>query len=238
MQEILPSIMTTRLAVDEKLELKEINIPENPQQPKLLILLARFISVIFHPLFIPIYVVWFLLYVQPYFYAGFSDWDKSKILISAILMYTFFPLVTVGLLKALKFIDSIYLKTQRDRIIPYVVCGIWYFWMWYVWHNLPDIPAIQVKFGFAIFLASSIGLIINSYMKVSMHALAAGVLLVFMLTLAFAQYLDSPIYLTIAILIAGLSCTARLIASDHSAVEVYTGLFIGIISQLLSNWLA
>jgi hypothetical protein len=75
-------------------------------------------------------------------------------------------------------------------------------------------------------------------MKVSMHALAAGVLMVFMLTLAFAQALDSALYLSIALLIAGLSCTARLIASDHSPKEVYTGLIIGIISQLISNWLA
>ncbi|MCC7401413.1 MAG: hypothetical protein IT214_08005 [Chitinophagaceae bacterium] len=230
--------MTTRLAVDEQHELKEINVPEMPQQPAVLRIMAKIISVLLHPLFIPVYVVWFLLYVQPYYYAGFSEWDKSKILISAILMYTFFPLVTVGLLKALKFIDSIFLKTQRDRIIPYVVCGIWYFWMWYVWHNLPDIPAMQVKFGFAIFLASSIGLIANSYLKVSMHALAAGVLLMFMLTLSMAQAVDTAMYLTIAILITGLSCTARLIASDHSQKEIYTGLFIGIISQLVSNWFA
>ncbi len=230
--------MTTRLAVDEQHELKEINIPGIPQQPKILRIAAKIISIILHPLFIPVYVVWFLLYVQPYYYAGFSDWDKSKILISAVLMYTFFPLITVGLLKALNFIDSVFLKTQKDRIIPFVVCGIWYFWMWYVWHNLPDIPAVQVKFGFAIFLASSLGLIANIYMKVSMHALAAGVLLVFMLTLAFAQALDSGVYLFLSILIAGLACTARLIASDHTPKEVYVGLIIGIVSQLISNWLA
>lgn len=230
--------MTTRLAVDEQNELKEISVPEMPQQPGMLKFAAKIFSVILHPLFIPVYVVWFLLYVQPYFYAGFTNWDKSKILISATLMYTFFPLVTVGLLKALKFIDSIFLKTQRDRIIPYVVCGIWYFWMWYVWRNLPEIPSIQVKFGFAVFLASSIGLITNTYMKVSMHALAAGVLMTFIFTLSFAGALDSGIYLTIAILIAGLSCTSRLIVSDHSQKEIYTGLFIGIISQLISTWLA
>lgn len=230
--------MTTRLAVDDQNELKEINVSEIPQQSKPLRIIANFISIILHPLFIPVYVVWFLLYVQPYYYTGFSNWDKSKILISAILMFTFFPMVTVGLLKALKFIDSIFLRTQKDRIIPYVACGIWYFWMWYVWHNLPDIPAVQVKFGFAIFLASSMGLLANISIKVSMHAMAAGVLLMFMLTLAFTQALDSPLYLVIAILIAGLSCTARLISSDHTPQEVYLGLIIGIISQLISNWLA
>ncbi len=230
--------MTTRLAIDDHHELKEINIPEAPQQSKALRIIAKLFSVILHPLFIPVYVVYFLLYIQPYYYAGFTDWDKSKILISSVLMFTFFPLVTVGLLKALKFIDSIFLKTQRDRIIPYVACGIWYFWMWYVWHNLPDIPAVQIQFGFAIFLTSTLGLLANIYLKVSMHAMAAGVLLMFMLTLAFANVLDSAIYLILAILITGLSCTSRLIASDHSTKEIYVGLIIGILSQLIANRLA
>lgn len=230
--------MSTKLAVNQQNQLQEIRVPEMPQQPKILRVTAKIISYIFHPLFIPVYVVWFMVYIQPYFYAGFSDWDKSKVIISSILMYSFFPVVTVGLLKALNFIDSVFLKTQRDRIIPFVVCGIWYFWMWYVWHNLPDIPRVQVKFGFAVFLASSAGLMANIYMKVSMHALAVGVMSTFMLKLTFSQADISGFYLSLSILITGLVCTARLICSDHSYKEIYTGLVIGVASQLIAYWLA
>ncbi|MFI5133396.1 MAG: hypothetical protein ACHQEB_03615 [Chitinophagales bacterium] len=228
--------MSAGLAVDDKSQLQEMRIPEMPKQPKALRIIAKIISYIFHPIFVPVYVVYFMVYIHPYFYSGFSDWDKTKVLISAILMYSFFPLVTVSLLKALKFIDSIFLKTQKDRIIPFVVCGIWYFWMWYVWRNLPDIPRIQVKFGFAIFLASSAGLMANIYMKISMHAIAVGVLSAFMMLLAFSQEINFGVYLSITFFITGLVCTARFIVSDHTQKEVYVGLLIGIASQIVANW--
>lgn len=228
--------MDTRLIVDEEHHLKEMQMPENPNQPKVLRIVAKIISYVFHPLFIPVYVVFFLVYIQPFLYAGFSEWDKSKIIISAILMYTFFPLVTVGLLKALKFIDSIFLKTQKDRIIPYVVCGIWYFWMWYVWHNLLEIPREQVSLSLAIFLASAAGLIGNIYLKVSMHAIAVGVMCTFMTSFVLSQEINFGKYLAISFLITGLVCTARLIASDHSQKEIYAGLIIGIASQIIANW--
>jgi hypothetical protein len=38
------------------------------------------------------------------------------------------------------------------------------------------------------------------------------------------------------LLITGLVCSSRLIVSDHTAREVYTGLFIGVASQLVAHW--
>jgi len=44
------------------------------------------------------------------------------------------------------------------------------------------------------------------------------------------------IYLSAAILIAGLVCTSRLLISDHYPFEVYAGFFLGIISQSIATW--
>jgi hypothetical protein len=157
-------------------------------------------------------------------------------MIQAFVMFTFFPVVTVLLLKALNFINTVYLNTQKDRIIPLIACGIWYFWIWYVWHNLPDYPAAAVQFALAIFIASSIGLIANIYMKVSLHAISMGVMITLILLLAFTQEISFGIYTSMALFITGLVCTARFIVSDHTQKEVYIGLFVGIISQLLAGW--
>jgi hypothetical protein len=40
--------------------------------------------------------------------------------------------------------------------------------------------------------------------------------------------------LCIAIIIAGLVCTARLLISDHSTKEIYTGLMVGVLSQVVA----
>lgn len=197
---------------------------------------AKAISYIFHPVFIPLYAVWFMVYEHPYLFAGFTQKEKVLVMAQAFAMFTFFPLVTVLLLRALKFIESIQLKKQKDRIIPLVACGVWYFWIWYVWRNLPDYPKPAVQLALAVFISSWIGLMMNIKMKISLHAIGAGVMIMFILLLAFTQQLNFGIYISIALLIAGLVCTARFIVSDHTAREIYGGLFAGFASMLVAYW--
>ena len=229
--------MPARLAVDSQNQLQEFRKNEFPPQPARFRFAAKVISIIFHPVFVPIYVICFLVYIHPYLFAGFSSENKSIAMIQAFVMFTFFPVVTVLLLKALKFINTIYLQAQKDRIIPFVACGIWYFWIWYVWHNLPEYPVVAAQFALAIFVAASIGLLVNIYMKVSMHAISMGVMITFILLLAFSEDISFGVYISVALFIAGLVCTARFIVSDHTQKEVYVGLLVGIISQLLAGWL-
>lgn len=198
---------------------------------------ARIISYVFHPLFIPVYISWFLMYISPVFPA-FSAVDKTLLLIRFAVMYTVFPLVTVLLAKGLGFIDSIYLKTQKDRIIPYIACGVYYFWMWYVLRNQQQFPSFLIMLSLAIFLASSIGLIANSFMKVSMHSISLGVMISFILLLAFRTDINFGPYIAVAFVIAGLVCSARLVNSDHYPIEVYTGLAIGIFAELIASYFA
>jgi hypothetical protein len=55
--------------------------------------------------------------------------------------------------------------------------------------------------------------------------------------MALTEPLPFGLYLTTALFIGGLVCTARFIISDHSPKEVYVGLLIGMISQLIGHWL-
>lgn len=198
---------------------------------------AKIISYIFHPLFIPVYISWFIVRIQPYLFSGFSEWDKKVIMLRFLVMYALFPLVTVLLLKGLGFIKSIYLRTQKDRIIPYIACGVFYFWMWYVLHNQPEWPHPVVVLALAVFIASSAGQIANIYMKVSMHAISVGVMCTFVGMLAFTQETNFGTYISVAVFITGLVCTARFIISDHTPKEIYGGLIIGILSQVIAFYI-
>ncbi len=228
--------MSTRLMVDQSSQLQELRETSHQPQNLVIRLIAKIISYIFHPLFVPVYIAWFLITVQPYLFASFTPVEKMITLIRFIVMYSFFPLVTVLLAKGLGFLDSIYLKTQKERIIPYIACGIYYFWMSYVLRNQPQFSKEVVQLSMAIFIASSIGLLVNIYMKVSMHGISMGILLVFMALLAFTQAGSYTVYLSAAFLVAGLVCTARFIVSDHTAGEIYMGLLVGGASQLLAIW--
>ena len=230
--------MRTRLVVDEQNQLQQVGLSKQYGYPPFVTVPAKAFSVIFHPIFIPVYLSWFLVYQHHFLFSGFSEWDKTKLMLQFFVMYTFFPVITTLLLKALGFIKSIFLKTQRDRIIPYVVSGIYYFWVWYVLRNQLQYPKEIVSFSLAAFIASSIGLMANIYLKVSMHAIAVGVMGTFMALLAFSDTSNISLYLLFAFLITGIVCTSRLLVSDHNQREVYTGLFIGIVSQVAAHYFA
>ncbi|HUM66690.1 MAG TPA: hypothetical protein PLV32_12615 [Chitinophagaceae bacterium] len=226
--------MSSRLIVDRGSQLQEFRDTSHQPENAVIQFLAKLISYVFHPLFVPVYIAWFLITVQPYLFVSFTPAQKILTILRFVIMYSFFPLITVLLAKALGFLDSVFLKTQKERVIPYIACGVYYFWMCYVLRNQPQFSKEVVLLSMAIFLASSIGLLVNIYMKVSMHAISMGILLMFMSILSFTQSGNYSIYLSLAILIAGVVCTARFIVSDHTPAEIYTGLLVGIVSQLLA----
>lgn len=195
--------------------------------------LAQIISYVLHPVFIPVYVVLFLLYEHPFHFLGYADRQKAMVVGQALAMYTFFPLVTVGLLRALGFIRSFHLHDRKDRIIPLVACGIWYFWIWYVWRNMAGQSPVTVQLALGIWLAASLGLLLNSYMKISLHGLSVGVALCFMLLLSLQENLHYGTWLSSTIFLTGLVCTARFIVSDHRPIEIYGGVFAGMLCMLV-----
>ncbi len=200
-------------------------------QSLLVRLLAQFFSYAFHPLFIPLYVSWFLAFIHPNYFSGTSSHVKKLILISIFYTMIFLPVVTIFLLKQLKFITSFFLKTQQDRIIPYIACGVYFFWMYLVLKNNENVPTILRGFIFAVFLSSCVALIANIYYKISMHAIGAGGLIGIFLVVAQSNTMLMTWPLILALLIAGIICTSRMIISDHTQKEIYTGLWVGLICQ-------
>ncbi|MBC8034399.1 MAG: hypothetical protein H7Y03_09645 [Chitinophagaceae bacterium] len=192
------------------------------------------ISFIFHPLFIPFYITCFLVFVHPFAFPGMDEKVKIFRVISVFLLTAFFPAFTVFLLKQLHFISSIYLNTQKERIIPYIAAMFFYFWIFYVSRNLVDSSPLFVMLMLAVFISSITSLMGNIYFKVSMHAIAMGVMLTFFVILALQGDVAMGIFLALAIVTAGVVCTARLLVSDHYPFEIYAGFLLGVLSQVLA----
>lgn len=192
--------------------------------------MAVLVSWIFHPIFIPVYIVISLIQINPLLFGSSSAQDKAFIILRFFIMYCFFPLITVLLAKGLGFIKSIYLKTQKDRIIPYIASGIYYFWMCYVLRHQPVFATEIVILSMAIFIAASLGLIANIYFKISMHGISAGIAVAFFVLLAATQPNVTTLHLSIVLLLAGLILTSRLILGAHNSRDVYYGFFLGVIS--------
>ena len=218
-------------------EVQENFIENNDDVSIVTKIFANLFSYLFHPLFIPLYLTLFLLYIHPSAFAGFSAFEKKQTAFIVALNLLFFPLMSVLLLKAVGFIDSLFLKTQKDRIIPFIACGIFFFWAYTVFKEQPQYPRILVSYIFGIFLASSAALLANIYFKVSMHAIGVGGLLGSFFILFYTNSMQMTWPLCAVLLITGLACTSRLILKAHRPFDVYGGLLIGIISQLAAAYI-
>ncbi len=201
--------------------------------------LAHFFSVVFHPLFISVYVMAFIIFVHPYAFAGFEHRQKVMRLLTVVLCNTFLPLFAVFLLWRLQLIKSPMLRTEKERIGPYLIAMIFYWWTWLVFKRLPDTPILAVHFLLGAFLAVCGAWVSNIYFKVSMHAIAMGGATMFFILLAFNDFYAPGLYITgglFFLLFTGVVCTSRLLLSAHKPFEVWAGLFIGLLTQCAGWW--
>jgi hypothetical protein len=197
---------------------------------------AQIISYIFHPLFIPTYFFMFLVWQFPFEFAGITVWQLKLRIFSVFWMTAFFPAFAVFLLWRTKFSNSIFLRTQKERIVPYFISMFFYWWMYYLSRNFVDQPTALKFFYFGIFLATAVGVFINNFIKISLHGIAMGGVLAAIILTSFFYQTQLGLTICVVTVLTGLICTSRFLVSDHSTTEVYSGLLVGIICQIIGYW--
>lgn len=194
---------------------------------------ATIVSYVFHPLFLVPLMGAYLIYWEPSLYLGMSPLLKTHRFVPLVANTVFYPLVLVLLTRALGFIPSLQMRNQQDRIIPYVTTLTCYFWAWMVMRNFPDTPAPMTAMVFGVFLAASAGLVLNSFLKISMHTMGIGGLIMFMLLLAWQGSYGIGLPLSLSIFLGGLVYSARIVVSNHTPREMITGLLVGAFTQVI-----
>ena len=199
---------------------------------------AGFFSFLFHPLLVGLMMFAYVIYLNPIFFVGFNAAVKLQALLIYAFNGVFLPLFAVLLCKGLGFIKSVYLRTQKDRIFPYTISIVCFFWAFYVFRNLNGMPLILSRISLGIFIATSVAFIFNIFFKISMHAIGVGGLCGLFIALIYGASgvpgLGFPLILSI--LIAGIVCTSRLLISNHNFGDIVTGLLLGVFCQFAAAW--
>jgi hypothetical protein len=110
---------------------------------------------------------------------------------------------------------------------------IFYFWVWYVFKQ-QAFPREAILFSLGAFLSVCFGAFVNSFFKVSMHALSLGVVVTLLFILSLSSSTNFGPYVSIGLLITGLVCTARLVLNDHKPFDIYAGLSLGALAQMIA----
>jgi hypothetical protein len=202
--------------------------------PDLIGFLANFFSYLFHPIFISSYVMAFFLFGHPYLYTGFPQKIKVFRFVTVFFSSTFLPIFSVFLLWRLRlFTQSMKLQTSKERIVPYLLVMIFYFWVWDVFTNLKD-SSVVTHYFLGAFLAVCFAWFCNIYFKISMHTIAMGGLVMFAVLFSLQDDYASGLYIGTAFLVAGVVSTSRFIVSDHTSFEIYSGLVMGMLAQFIA----
>ena len=203
--------------------------------------LARFLSVLFHPLLMPTLLFGLLLFLAPG--AVGVDTFSSALRVSLLLVIfigTFaVPALLVFYLARMGYIGSMQLETLADRRLPYFLTALIYGFLTYLFSKQMQLisvvaPEIAVLLGSITVSILLVGIISLSW-QISAHAVGIGGVLGGLAGLILRQGLAELMWpLLLLVLLAGFVLSARLQLNAHSPAQIGAGLGLGLIVSLVA----
>jgi hypothetical protein len=143
------------------------------------------------------------------------------------------PILFLFILKRRNSIDSFHLKTINERKFPV---------LFYIILNLllgvRLLEFVMVELLSLSFIATSLALIFVFILffykiKTSLHTLAIGGFIGFLIGMSYHYQIRILILIAFIFLLFGVVANARLKLKAHNQKEIYIGLFLGIVTQLM-----
>lgn len=196
--------------------------------------ILKSISYVLHPLIMPILGVIFYFSKTPRFIPEPIQYAK---LFSTALLTIILPLLVYFLLKTIRKVDSIYLKTTEERKLPLLINAVIISLLLSRVFTSDDI--VELYFFFVGVLASTIICFICALFKIkaSIHMLAASGFFMFAVVLSLHFKINVNGTIALMAILLGAIATSRLYLKAHTYPELFYGLLIGILPQLfLYKW--
>ncbi|WP_323027214.1 hypothetical protein [Gelidibacter japonicus] len=198
--------------------------------------LLKSISYIFHPLLMPLLGVIFYFSKTPRFIP--EPVMKAKVF-SITILTIILPILLYFLLKTIKKVDSLELKTSKERIIPLTLSALIIFLILKRVLSYDEIP--ELYYFYLGILFSSLTCLVLAILKfrASIHMIGSAGF--FMFAVALSIHFKININGTIALMciVMGGIATSRLHLKAHNNTELLIGFFVGLVPQivLLNYWL-
>lgn len=198
--------------------------------------LLKSISYIFHPLIMPLLGVIFYFSKTPRF---IPDPVMEAKVFSITILTIILPILLYFLLKTIKRVDSLHLKSTKERVIPLLLNTLIIILI--LNRVLPYYEIQELYYFYLGILFSTLTCLFLALFKIkaSIHMIASAGF--FMFAIALSIHFKININGTIALMciIIGAIATSRLHLKAHTNTELLIGLFVGFLPQLvlLNYWL-
>jgi hypothetical protein len=186
---------------------------------------AKIISVVFHPLFMPLYGL-LIIFSAPTLF-GYLPFQVKKLLFLIVLVNNvLLPTSLLPFFKHWKIITSLTIVNRKERIIPLIIATVLYTTTSFIISGFP-VPHFLKSFFYALCILSLVLTVVNFWWKISLHSAGAGALIALELILSFRTYSPLTIYLIATLIAGGFILTSRLNLKLHNPVQVWTGFITG-----------
>ena len=198
--------------------------------------LLKSISYIFHPLLMPIFAAWYYFRISPRFIAKEVVYGK---LIALGILTVILPILVYFLLRTLGKVNSVYLKSTKERIYPLILYSA--ILLVVLQRLITPTLAVELYFFFVGILISNMACLIMAItnFKVSLHMVGVSSVFLFFVALSihFSVNINGTLALTCVVM--GAVATSRLHLRAHNYKELILGVLFGILPQILliNYWL-
>ncbi len=197
--------------------------------------LATAISYIFHPLWMPLAGMAYMLWAGTYLSLVPFEAKRAIMLIVA-LGTILLPVSILPFMYYQQLITHYTLPKRSERLVPLFLTTAFYLFSYIVLKRL-GVPGVLNNYLLAATICVLAASVIHLKWKISLHTIALGGLTGLISFFGYGYSLNIAIPLVGVILMSGLVGTARLVLEEHTQYQVYSGFLMGFVVTFLTMFL-
>ena len=200
--------------------------------------IANFFSYLIHPLLIPTYGLMILIIAAPERFQMYSLKTVKLSMIVLFLMTCFFPSIIYFMMHKLNIIGDLDIRDKKQRLLPYLVALFFYLTCFLTFqpreHSLYLQDTLVATFLLGATISLGLSFFINNFIKISLHSNGVGGLFIICIMISMVSVKPVYYFVLLSILCMGIIGFSRVILEAHSPREVYLGLGIGMLGQVMA----
>ena len=198
---------------------------------KFIIQFSKFLSLIFHPLGMPMVIYLLVRWIDPYYIAP-AEADYFVFLLLGINIIA--PALSILIMIKFKMVSSIDLHDRKERWAPYLLVIFYYIMSYGLLRYLgPTLPTEVFSFILSVIISLLLSLGINFFWKISVHMLGQGGVFGSLISLSILHRADVSIIIIACLLMSALTGFSRLRLNAHTHQQVYAGFVLGVVCNLV-----
>lgn len=186
---------------------------------------AEILSVVFHPIFIPLYGL-ILIYSSDTLHSFLPVQIKRVIFILVMANNVLMPMALATVLYARGAIRTFNARDRNERVLL-LTFSLFMYSLTAILLIRMHVPGLFRAFFISIAIVTFITLLVTVFYRISLHASGIGGLMTLVIFMAFI-YHSSMVWQSVTVLVlGGAVMSSRIYLEDHSPSEVWTGLLAG-----------